>query len=157
MSEIHLWKTPAGVLAPCSEADQEKLKRFKTGVMVRAEVKQMRNYLFFRKWWALITFAFDQWSDTDEMPTYKGQRIQPVIDRFRKDVTILAGYCHPVADVNGGVHLEADSISFANMTDETFAELYNKTIDVVLQKILKGRGYTEEQLRELVDQTMAFI
>ena len=64
MSEINLWKTPAGVLAPCAEEDQEKLKRFKTGVMVRAEVKQFRNYQFHKKWFALAKFAFDQWSDT---------------------------------------------------------------------------------------------
>ena len=156
MSEIHLLKTSSGVLAPASEEDAEKLKRFKVGSVVRGKFAQMRNYLFFRKWWALITFAFDQWSDTAEMPTYKGQRVQPVINRFRKDVTILAGYCHPVADVNGGVHLEADSISFANMEEEDFEKLYSKTIDVVLQKILVGRGYTEEQLRNLIEQTMAF-
>ena len=143
-------------MVPFGEDEGEKLRRFKVGSTLRCDIKEMRNAAFFRKWWALVKFAFDQWSDTAEMPIYKGERVQPAFERFRKDVTILAGYCHPVADVSGGVHLEADSLAWANMTEETFTELYSATIDVVLQKILRGRGYTENRLRELVEMTMEF-
>lgn len=144
-------------MIPASEADAELLKRFKIGAVVRFEAKQMRNYEFFKKWWSLVTFAFDQWSETAEMPAYKGERVQPAFERFRKDITVLAGYYHPVADVNGGVHLEADSISWAGMVEETFEKLYSATIDVVLNKILAGKGYTEEQLRDLVNRTMEYV
>lgn len=156
MAEILLLKTASGAMVPVSEEESEKLRRFKVGATLRCDIHEMRNGPFFRKWWALVTFAFGQWSDTAEMPTYKGQRVQPAIQRFRKDITIMAGYFHVVADVNGNVHLEADSISFANMVEETFEALYSATINVVLQKILPGRGYTEQQLRALVDQVLEF-
>ena len=155
MSEVYLRKLANGTLAGATEEDQEALKRFKIGVAVRCEVKQVRNYEFLKKWFALVNFAFDQWSEFP-MPEYKGETVQPNRDKFRRDVTILAGYSHPVVNVRGEVRVEADSISFANMSEETFEKLYSKTIDVILQKILYRKGYTEEQLRELVDRTLAF-
>ena len=155
MSEIFLRKLANGTLAGATEQDHDALKRFKLGATVRCEVKQMRNYEFHKKFFALLQFAFDQWSES-EMPEYKGERVQPNFDRFRRDVTILAGYSYPVVAVNGEVRVEADSISFANMSEETFESLYSKTIDVILQKILYRKGYSEKQLRDLVEQTLAF-
>lgn len=155
MSEIYLTKTASGSLAPASEEDAALLKRFKTGAVVRCEVSGMRNYEFHRKWFALVKFAYDHWSDTANL-TYKGQPVLPSFDRFRRDITILAGHGYPVANLRGEVRFEADSISFANMTPETFEALYSATIDVVLNRILTGKGYSEETLRALVDQTLAF-
>ena len=155
MSEIFLRKLANGTLAGATEEDQEALKRFKIGVAVRCEVKQIRNYEFLKKWFALVNFAFDQWSEF-EMPEYKGEKVQPNRDKFRRDVTILCGYSHPVVNVRGEVRVEADSISFANMSEDTFESLYQKTIDVILQKILYRKGYSEKQLRDLVEQTLAF-
>ncbi len=156
MPEILLTKTATGAMIPFDEDAGDRLRRYKAGAVMRCDIREMRSWPFFKKWWALAKFAFDQWSETEEMPLYKGQRVLPAFERFRKDLTILAGYCHPVADINGGVHLEADSIAWANMTEEVFEKLYSATIDVVLQKILADKGYTEAQLRSLVEQTMAF-
>ena len=155
MSEIYLSKTASGSLAPASEEDAALLKRFKIGAVVRCEVSGMRNYEYHKKFFALVKFAYDHWSDSASL-TYRGQPVLPSFDRFRRDVTILAGHGHPVANLRGEVRFEADSISFCSMTPETFEALYSATIDVVLNKILTGKGYTEEKLRELVDQTLAF-
>lgn len=148
-------KTAAGYFIPASEEDVEACKRFKIGAVVQFDAKQKRNYEFHKKWFSLVGFAFEQWSD-GPMPEYKGERVQPNFDRFRRDVTILCGYSHPVVAVNGAVRVEADSISFSSMDQETFERLYSKTIDVILQKILAGKGYTEDQLRALVDRTLEY-
>ena len=42
------------------------------------------------------------------------------------------------------------------MSEETFEKLYSSTITVILEKILPNRGYTDESLRDLVEQVMRF-
>jgi hypothetical protein len=115
----------------------------------------MRNPAFHRKFWALIAFAFEQWSDGASVE-YNGQTVRPNIDTFRRDLIILAGYSELVVKINGSVRVEAKSISFANMDQEQFEKLYFQAINVILEKILYGKGYTEEKLRQLVDRTMDF-
>lgn len=80
----------------------------------------------------------------------------PDFDRFRKDVTILAGHFVPVWNVRNELRLEADSIAFGNMDEETFEQLFSKTIDVILTKILPNSGYDEQSLRALADEVVRF-
>lgn len=54
------------------------------------------------------------------------------------------------------MRLEAKSISFANMSEEEFEALYSETINVILAKILGGTRMTEEQLRNHVDNVLAY-
>lgn len=154
--EILLTKTPQGALIPATEDEGEKLRRFKVGATVRADVSQMRNYEHHKKWFALVKIAYDAWTETAPDREYKGVRVQPDFDRFRKDLIILCGRFKPVFAVNGEVRLEADSISFANMSQEEFEKLFSKTIDVILQKILSNGRFTESELRELVEQVIGF-
>ena len=154
--KLYLRKMPGGQLIPDDDDAVEGLQKIKAGKVVSAEIVQIRNYEFHKKFFALIGIAFDLWSDTAEMPVYKGQRVQPNKTRFRKDITILAGYGYPVSDVNGNVHMEAESISFANMDAERFEEVYSSVIDVILTKVLARSGLTETALREQVDRVMGF-
>ena len=154
--EILLLKSPQGHLIPATEAEFEKCRKFKVGAVIRCEVSQMRNYGFFKKWWALAQLAFDTWTELMPEREYKGVRVQPSFDRFRRDLTIMAGYFKPVFAANGEVRLEADSISFAKMDEETFEKLYSATINAVLDKILANRGYTDASLRALVEQVLGF-
>lgn len=156
MTEILLKKTPQGALIPAMEDEAEKLRRFKIGETVRCQVAQIRNYEYHKKWFSLIKFAFDTWTETAPEREYHGQQVQPNFDRFRRDITILAGFFTPVFAVNGEVRLEAHSISFANMDQETFENLFSKTIDVILQKILPAGRYTEAELRNAVDEVMSY-
>lgn len=153
--EITLIKTMGG-LRPHTDEDVAKSLKWKVGTILRCSVTQMRNGQFHRKWFALVKIAFDAWSETAQTQEYKGIPVLPDFDRFRKDVTVLCGFYKPVFDVQGGLHLEPESISFANMDQERFEQLYSATIDVILQKILPNRGYSEKQLRELVDQVVQF-
>lgn len=156
MSEILMIKSANGVLVPLDDDQAQKLKRFKVGSVVRGDFVEMRNGKFFRKWWTLAQFAYDLWSDSMEPIEYRGQRVQPVFDKFRKDLTILAGYWHPVFNIDGTFKVEADSLAWSSMSEATFAELYSKTIDAILAKVLPRHGLNREALAHHVDRVLEF-
>ena len=76
-------------------------------------------------------------------------------ERFRADVIILCGYYDNVVRLDGSVRIEPRSVSFANMTEETFSELYNKTINVLLKHVYDS-NMTAEALDNVVDAYMSF-
>lgn len=154
--DVLLRKAPNGVLVPANEAEAEKLRKLKIGVTVKSKITQMRNERFFRKWFALVHVGYELWTEVAPEGEYRGQKVLPNFDRFRKDITILAGYHHPVFNVRGEMRLEADSIAWGEMNEETFEKLYQATITVILNKVLAGRGMDEQRLNEWVERVMEF-
>lgn len=155
MTEVMCRRVPGG-LAPESEAEAEKLRRIKNGASVRVKVAQEINPKFRRKWWALAQYAFEIWSDTMPEKQYRGQEVQPNFERFRKDLTILAGHFHPIWNIKGEMRVEADSLSFGSMDEQTFERLYSATINAILTKILASTKLTEDDLRAHVERVMRF-
>ena len=153
--EVLCRRVPGG-LAPESEGEAAKLHKLKAGASVKVNITQEVNAKFRRKWWALAKFAFDLWSETMPDQEYRGQEVQRSFERFRRDLIILAGHFQPVWAVNGEMRVEAKSISFARMSDETFEALYSATINAVLAKILTGSKLTDADLRSHVDRVMEF-
>ena len=96
----------------------------------------------------MITLAFDYWEPPEN---YVGEKN---LDRFRKDITILAGHYEQTVRLDGETRVEAKSIAFGNMTEDEFEDLYSKTIDVIIKYVLKN--YTGEQLRSVVAQVEEF-
>lgn len=154
--DVLLKKTPQGALIPANDIEAEKLRKVKTGATVRSKITQMRNERFFNKWWALVKVGYDLWAEIAPQAEYRGQPVLPNFDRFRKDITILAGYHHAVFNVRGEMRLEADSIAWGQMNDETFEKLYQATITVILNKVLSGHGLDEKRLNEWVERVMDF-
>lgn len=152
-------KAPAGLI-PGDDATREWLSKVKLAGLVFAKVAQPRNPQFHRKMFALFNYGFDYWAETAPPKMYKGEPVLPNFDRFRKDITILAGYYHPVFNIKGEVRMEADSISYAAMNEGTFEQLYSKVIDVLLNKVFSQRSvgvrWTEKRLRAVVDGLMEF-
>ena len=140
---------------PASEADAELLTKIKVGAVVKLKLTRMRNYKYHRKYFALIDFAFSYWTPT-ELPDPRWPDVVPEknFDRFRKDLIIRAGYYDATYRLNGDTRIEAKSISFANMSEDEFEKLFSATIDVVLSDVCTQ--YTEEMLRDVVEQTLAF-
>lgn len=155
MREIILIKNALGALIPANDIEAEKLKRFKMGATIKCDVSEMRNGKFFRKWWTLAGLGFEFWTETAEMPEHKGQRVEPNFEKFRKDLTILAGYWHPVSTITGEVRAEADSISWAKMDEAEFERLYSATINALLKHIY-GSDMTEQKLRQWADSVLAY-
>ena len=103
-----------------------------------------------------MDIAYDLWSDGLTHQEYQGQTVLPNKENFRKDVTILAGFFKPVFALDGKMTLEAESISWASMTEERFEVLYSACINVILAKVLGHTKLTREQLNASVDAVMRF-
>lgn len=156
MTTIHVMKTPAGAFVPATEDDAELARRFRVGAVQRVQVSEMRNGKFFRKWWVLAKFAFDLWKDRQPIEEYHGIPVLPDFERFRRDLTIMAGFFRPVWNARGELRVEAESLAWASMPPERFEQLYGATINAILLKILPDAGLTEDSLRATVDELMRF-
>ena len=148
-------KTMSGAMVPMDQ-DENPLKSYKVGAVVRCKTSEMRNGSYFRKWWALTKTGFDLWTETEPRREFKGMEIEPNFERFRKDVTILAGFFVPTFNVKGEIRLEAASLRWDKMKEKEFDALYQKTIDVILQKIIPHRKLSEEQLRDWAGKVLEF-
>jgi len=151
-------KGATGFLPACEEA-AEWLKKKKLGSTILVEPREMRNGAFFRKWWALVKLGYDYWSESAKTIEFKGQPVLPDFDRFRKDVTISAGFYYPVVNLKGEVRIEPESLKWASMTEERFEKLYSATIQVLLQRVFNGtvcKRWSEEDIRSVADQILSF-
>jgi hypothetical protein len=153
MSEIVLMKSANDALIPFDEAASEFVRKCRTGELLHSDYKRVRNYRFHKKYFALIKFAFDQWEPKGEL-SYKGMPVQKNLQRFRKDIAILSGFFETTVNLKGEVRLEAKSISFSQMDEIEFEELYQATITIILSRILKN--YTRENLDEVVENLLRF-
>lgn len=149
--KIHFRKSN-GFLAPATSEDALALGKFRFGEVVAAEISRPRNYRFHRKFFALLNKAYENW-DQDEIETEHGKALKS-FDRFRKDLTILAGYYELTVRLNGKTRLEAKSISFAEMDEQEFSQLYDAMITVILKHVLTN--YTREDVDRVVEETLAF-
>ena len=159
MAEANFIKLSGGQLIPASDHDKEIIDKIKAGEVVNLKFTRVRNYQFFKKWWALVNFAFDYFEppelSVDAKEKWKKNVIpEKNLDRFRKDLIILAGYYEAYYRVDGSVRIEAKSISFGSMSEDEFEKLYSATVDVVLKHVCTQ--FTGEMLDRVVDQAMSF-
>lgn len=144
-----------------SEEDQKGWRKFwkrmlgmQPGDLIAVELTFPRNAKFHRKFFAMLQVGFEAWEPAFEV-SVGGQPVAKNFERFRKDVTILAGFYEPAFALDGTLELEAKSISFANMDDAEFEQVYSAVANVLLAKVL--RNYTREDLDEHVDRLMGFL
>jgi len=136
-----------GSLYPASDHDRELLSKIKTGEAVRLTLTRPRNYLYHKKYFALLNFAFDFWSPENQV----GEKN---FDQFREDIIILAGHYHRYIRMDNSTRIKAKSISFASMSEDQFEKLYSATIDVVIKHIC--HQFTGELLRQTVQLAEEF-
>lgn len=134
--QIDLVKHPGGVFSPVNDSDLERLHRFKNGETYTADIKLTRNPRFHRKVMAFFGFCFSHWcadraglGSADETTQF---------NRFRKDLTILAGFYDTVTNIRGEVRAEAKSLAFANMDDEEFERCYSALVNAAIKHVFAG-------------------
>jgi len=109
-------------LTPLYPADYDEKKKLKIGKEYEVEIRHPRNYMFHKKYFALLNIG---WQNTEvNMP----------FDTYRRWVTMRAGY-YDIYETPKGKLYEAQSISFGNMDQIKFEELYSRVLDVIIDDI----------------------
>jgi len=156
VSEVVLVKTTGGALAPADDGARAFIEKIKAGQGVSATVRKARNVRFHRKMFALFKLAFDAWEPMTPLE-YKGLPVSKDFDRFRKDMTILAGFYKAVYNARGEVRLEAESLSFGSMDEERFNLVYRAVLSVIWDRVLRSVGYaSKEQVDGVVEELLRF-
>ncbi|MGR3303782.1 MAG: DUF1367 family protein [Candidatus Scalindua sp.] len=144
MTEIVLMKMPGGYLIPATDQDKQLVDKIKTGEGITVKYSKKRKLWFHRKYFALLNLGFDAWEPDGEKS----------FERFRKDIVILTGHYSLVTNIKGESRAEAKSISFGNMSEDEFEEVYSITIDVLIKHVMKN--YTRDDVDSVVNELLGF-
>jgi len=128
--KIECIKLAGGMFHPFNDMEQEKTVRFKTGELYTVEVKHTRNYEYHKRVFAFLNFCFEHWQCDREFLDVHAQ-----FNRFRNQLTVLAGYRVELYNINGDLRLEAQSISYSSMDQAKFEQFYNALVNAALKYI----------------------
>ncbi|WP_338515740.1 DUF1367 family protein [Erwinia aphidicola] len=134
--QFDLVKHPGGVFSPVNDSDIERLQRFKNGETYCADIKLSRNPQFHRKVMAFFGFCFEHWCADRAGIGNADEHTQRT--RFRKDLTILAGFYDTVVNIRGEVRAEAKSLAYSNMDQEEFERCYSSLINAAIKHVFAG-------------------
>lgn len=149
-TELIITKTTGGfIVDPSSEVASESLQY---GQSYKAVLTKPRNIAFHRKAFALFQVAFEAWEKPEA--EYRGAPVATSFDRFRKDLTIMAGHYDLVTNFKGEVRAEAKSLSFGSMEETEFQRVYSDIINAVLKHIFKNSN--REDIDRWVNSILAF-
>lgn len=104
MPEIYLEKIK-GVFVPATEEDDERLKKLPSRHVFKMTFTLKHNYLFHKKVFAFLLFAFEMQDHFDDLRN------------FRKWLIAKAGYFNVIECPNGYTMYESDSLSYEKMSD----------------------------------------
>ena len=150
--KITLIKNGGRLFAADADAE-EALSKLPNGKELSAEITRMRNPAFHRKAMAMLRYSFQCWEPAT-IPAWRGQPVVKDFDRFRREITILAGYGDPVVSLRGEVRIEPRSISFASMDEDEFAKWYSAVIDTLLKVVFVGQDKAE--VEKQIEQFMGY-
>jgi len=134
--KLFVRNTPAG-LVPLYPSDLDEKRKLRLGDDYEVTIKRPRNIAFHRKFFALMNVG------------HNNTRLDMPFESYRKYVTIKAGYYNTYATPKG-VFVDAQSISFGSMDEDSFAELYSRALDVIIADI----GADQQLIEEMVLQFM---
>lgn len=141
--KILVINTPRG-LVPLGDDDYDEKRKLKIGQIYSVEVKVARNIDFHRKYFALISYAWEFLNER-ESETFKTK------EGFRKYLEISAGHCDVIYHPRLQEFVEIPkSISFGKMDNSEFSDLYGRVKDVIFS-IIGSRVTQEEFERILID------
>ncbi|MNZ81438.1 hypothetical protein D3C78_1001050 [compost metagenome] len=152
---LFLRKVQGGTLVADNDEAVEWLQKVKNGDVVAAEVTRPRNYLFHKRYFALLNLGFDAWEPA--LPNHNGFPVVKNFERFRKDVAIASGFYELTVNIKGETRAEAKSISFANMSEEEFNRLFQQTITMFLSKYQILCNYKDSaEVEDVVNKILGF-
>lgn len=136
------------------EADATALRKLvRFGQPVELEIRVGEDNQLRRRWFKLLKFAYDYYEPA-ALPN--GIVPLPNFKRFRKELTIMAGYYTQKYTPEGSVFVDAQSTAVGEMSAEDFADLYRKTNQLLIDRVLAAKGFTQETVDRAVDQLLRF-
>lgn len=148
--QIEMIKSAGGVFVPAFDHDLPRLAKFKNGEQYTLEAKLTRNPAFHRKAFALFNFCFQHWAADRAGLEHADEATQ--FDRFRKDLTILAGFYEQTVQLNGDIRTEAKSLAYANMEPDEFERCYSALVNAAIKHVFAG---TKDQ--NIINQLYSFF
>ena len=115
-----------GHLVPANAQSAEALDKLPIDKWLLASIRQPRNVKFLRKWMALQSAVFPH---QDEWPTFES---------FKRAIKKALGLGEWVVSKSGRREFLEGSVSFAKMTEDEFAEFYERGVQLILTRILPG-------------------
>lgn len=157
MADFYLRRVANGLM-PADEASQELLANWPQGDIRLAKVSSPRNLGHHRKFFALLDVAWDC-GGSKHFDNREALRAWLICKAGHFDVmtkTKTVGVCPECGCEIPQVHsvVKPHSMSFANMSQETFEQLYSKVLDVILEHV--STSWTREQVQEAVEAIVGF-
>ena len=118
-------KSADGKLIPSSEKSIKIFNKVKIGEEILIDYKAKRNLQFHKKGFALLNLVF------------QNQDIYTNLEDLRVEFRLKAGYYTEHITTKGKLIYIPKSMSFAEMDENEFEELYSKFIDIALQHFVK--------------------
>ena len=124
-------------LIPLYPDDLEEKRKLKFGEIYSCEIKTARNYLFLKKFWALCKMGFEN---------SKEKHIKaPTLDLYRKFAIMKAGFVDITPTAKGNM-ITPQSISFDNMDEAKFQEVYGGVLNFIMDDIEASKEDIEKEL-----------
>lgn len=134
--KVQMIKSAGGAFVPLDDEQAEALKKFRNGEQYEIEIKLSRNPQFHRKVFAFFKFCFECWSGSHSDLEFQDEQAQ--FDTFRKHLTVLAGFKVITYKLDGSFKVEAESLSYANMEQERFEQVYKALINAAIKHVFNN-------------------
>ena len=132
---LEFTKGADGKLIPCSDKSIAKVSKIKSGDMFLMDYKPKRNYQFHKKGFSLLNLIFENQNKYDNM------------EDLRTEFKLKAGHYEEHITTKGIVMYIPKSMSFADMDEFEFAEIYSKFIDIALKHFV---SMDKQELEEAI-------
>lgn len=136
---------------PADEVSADLMEKFKANGVYKAELTQPRNIGFHRKYFSLLNLAYENYEQPEVF--HNGIRVYKSFERFREEVTISCGHWELELNKRNNVVQRAKSISFAEMGQVEFEELFSMAITVIMNEYLH---YDQGNMDSLVNRVLQY-
>ena len=119
--KLFFFKSQGGVLIPADSECIDNMQKVKNGDTIMVEYKPKRNYQFHKKAFALLNLVL------------QNQNRYTNINDLLVEFKLKAGHYQEHLTTKGKIIYIPKSISFAEMDELEFGEIYNKFIDIALR------------------------
>mgnify|MGYP007100160928 CR=1 FL=1 len=119
-------------LTPLHDRDRDNIRKLKNNAVYEFEVKQNRNLMHHRKFWAVLACVCansERWTSPE---------------RLLLALKIKLGYFECVPGFDGTEIVSPSSISFSDMDQDKFSSFYSAALPILAAEI----GVTVEQLEQ---------